>query len=80
MSDKLEDFMLEFVTRHEPGNPQLRLDRLISQATIKCELCGQPANHLWHVLYVSGKVLRSCKLCIEEKQGKRLVKKVLRLV
>jgi hypothetical protein len=78
-SGKIENFVIEYVIRHGPGNPVIPLDKFNDPVLRTCELCSRPANHLWNVLYISGKVLRSCKPCIEIRTQKKLVKKILHL-
>jgi len=51
MSEIIIEAIEEYVRRHEPGNPQLRLDLLLageSQRGSKprCHFCGQPATYI----------------------------------
>jgi len=50
-SSKIQWWIAEYVRQHEPGNPQLRLDRILAGeprpgVPPKCRFCGQPATYI----------------------------------
>lgn len=50
-SKKLREFIIEYVHQHEPGNPQLRLDRVLEDGGPRgpvCAVCGIPAMFQVH--------------------------------
>ena len=47
-SKKLREFIIEYVADHEPGNPQLKLDRVLEDGGPRgpvCDVCGQVAKY-----------------------------------
>ena len=54
MSEKLRDFISGYVRRHEPGNPQTRLDVLMERGAPpyeppSCSYCNKPATYICYV-------------------------------
>jgi len=53
LSQLFIQFVREYVRQHEPGNPQLRLDRVLATGEtkpepIKClHICGQTEQEVW---------------------------------
>ena len=59
VSEKLREFVFDYVRVHEPGNPQLRLDVIMQDGGPKdpaCSECGDPAERRYRTR--KGPVLR----------------------
>lgn len=57
-SKKILEFVQEYVTRHEPGNPQTRLDRSLDASRGPlCSRCGSPATRVY---FTSGARFFTC--------------------
>lgn len=53
-SEKIREFVREYVRRHEPGNPQTRLDVILRRGAPpykppSCDSCNQPAEYICYV-------------------------------
>lgn len=53
-SEKVRDFVRAYVRRHEPGNPQTRLDTIIERGAPpnqppRCGFCDRPAAYICHI-------------------------------
>jgi len=79
ISDILFEKVEEFLRKHNwpPGNSQTIL---VPKQLLKCGLCNECFKHVWRVKYLSGKIIPSCKVCIEKKREKDLIRKVLGLM
>ena len=48
LSRKVVQYLIDYVRMHEPGNPQLRLDRVLEEGGPRgpvCAVCGMPARY-----------------------------------
>ena len=45
MSQKIEQFIRNYVIQHEPGNPQLRLDNMLQLKILRECHCGEVASY-----------------------------------
>jgi len=73
MSSKIEGWIRNYVTEHEPGNPQLRLDKMLQLKLERTCYCGKAATHEvwakngWHGFLCLDDLTRSRKTRLLER-------------
>ena len=66
-SAKVRDFIRDYVRRHEPGNPQTRIDKIMERRAPpgqppRCSQCDQPATYICF-LWWSRKDVQKVRAC-----------------
>lgn len=82
MNAKLCEFADRYITVHDLGNPQLRIDKY-AQGVPKgqtCFFCQGHYPNLKKVEFISGLVALTCPTCLGQKSNARTVKRVLGVI
>lgn len=77
ISHKLRKFIARYVAIHRKGNPQLRLEPFIGEASQVCFRCEGHFPVLHRVKFISGLVKDVCSECLKEYRERNLIRKVL---
>ena len=67
-SEKIREYVRDYVHRHEPGNPQTRLDVILERGAPlnqapRCGYCDQPATYICYLRdgqFAAGRAVYAC--------------------
>ena len=76
-SEKVLNFIIDYVDRHKHGNPQMLMERFTGKVEQTCWGCKQAFPFLTLVEFISGKTARLCEACLEKYRSRTVVKRVI---